>query len=327
MLNCKINKYFIFVLVLVLVGIVLGVYCFFFHDQSISDNTSDWGSFGSYFGGTLSLVSIVLLYYTFKEQRRENHRNWFDAGLQRRIMALKDVCFKNKDYLQQLSGIIVDSCRHSPYDDECKMDDAKNEISNIYANCLVDSRYIPESLYFQFKDTMKYIIGDEDFDDPQKECYISETVYSLTEESIIIFLCVMCDLGEYETINDLKEYNAFQYVQTKNVGFNILIDRVFKEENYKNAIKDQKNKLIWSYLSNSKQDFKNQYLFFEDESIIHLYIDAQSRQEVKVEISPFAFSDNEKKRILSKCKEECDDETLTKISNLLSAKIHCSKIL
>ena len=49
--------------------------------SNLSLNHSDWGSFGSYFAGTIgtcfSLLGITLLYYTFYEQRKQQFENAF----------------------------------------------------------------------------------------------------------------------------------------------------------------------------------------------------------------------------------------------------------
>lgn len=58
---------------------VLIYICMF--DSGLSNNSNDWGSFGSYTAGTIgvffSLLSVVFLYLTFREQRRQKFENAF----------------------------------------------------------------------------------------------------------------------------------------------------------------------------------------------------------------------------------------------------------
>ena len=55
------------------VAIVLPIiYCYHFKGTSLSDNTSDWGAWGSYVGIGGSILSVSLIYITYKEQQESN---------------------------------------------------------------------------------------------------------------------------------------------------------------------------------------------------------------------------------------------------------------
>lgn len=64
--------------VLALLG-TIGAYVINFYNSTISSNTSDWGDFGGYIGGTLSLISVFLIYYTYRSQSEMNYRNQFES--------------------------------------------------------------------------------------------------------------------------------------------------------------------------------------------------------------------------------------------------------
>ena len=99
--------------IILIVAIVVGVYvyCFkmVFH-ADISTKTSDWGSFGGYFGGMISIISIVLLYYTFTEQRRANYRNSFDNAYKRLLESYMVNIKDNKNYFDNVfEGICLNA--------------------------------------------------------------------------------------------------------------------------------------------------------------------------------------------------------------------------
>jgi hypothetical protein len=182
----RINKSNIFFIVILgFIGLVIGVYCFFFYGIPISTDTNEWGSFGDYFGGMLSFLSIILLYYTLREQRKENHRNWFDAGFKRRYKALNTYVNNNLEYLQNLSNLILEACDHSPFDDKCDQENAKLELNDLYiANQIVDRRDIPEKLFSQFKSSIEYVVFDSLIENKIKENYLTELEQSLRRKQL-----------------------------------------------------------------------------------------------------------------------------------------------
>ncbi|MVM29310.1 hypothetical protein GO755_04640 [Spirosoma sp. HMF4905] len=61
---------------------VIWMYYYQFHKYGLSDNPANWGVFGDYIGGIVgsifSIISVVLLYYTFKEQRNSTELQKFE---------------------------------------------------------------------------------------------------------------------------------------------------------------------------------------------------------------------------------------------------------
>ena len=223
-INCKITC-----IIVVFIGLVIGTYCFFFHGMPISKNTSDWGSFGAYIGGMLTFLSVIFLYNTLTEQRKENHRNWFNAGFERRYKALKAYLERNQNYLQKLSKMVLEACKHSPFDDECEQKDAIIKINNLYIeNQEGGERIIADGLFSKFKSTFEYINSDSFLDKKLKENYLTELEQSLPNEAIAIIICVMCEEDDIGTIKLLSSYLAFRNFQSGNPGFDNLKDALYQ---------------------------------------------------------------------------------------------------
>lgn len=53
-------------------AILIIVYLIHFSHAPLSDNTSDWGAWGSYVNVGMSLISISLIYVTYQEQQKSN---------------------------------------------------------------------------------------------------------------------------------------------------------------------------------------------------------------------------------------------------------------
>ncbi|HHR6046647.1 TPA: hypothetical protein ACS70H_003610 [Providencia alcalifaciens] len=69
--------------------IIVGSYIFNFNNSSISNDPSDWGVLGDYFGGVLnpliSLVTLLFLIKTYLSQRKELYQSGEAADEQRQI--------------------------------------------------------------------------------------------------------------------------------------------------------------------------------------------------------------------------------------------------
>lgn len=59
--------------------IILGSFGLVFKDQDISDNISDWSYFGAYVGGCFGIVSVILMYLTFREQSKMAYQTRFES--------------------------------------------------------------------------------------------------------------------------------------------------------------------------------------------------------------------------------------------------------
>lgn len=80
----KLNLPIITIIVLALSCLVfLAIYFFQFRNYDLSNNSDDWGNFGSYFAGGLGTIlgfaNLLLIYYTYNNQRRLNNRQQFES--------------------------------------------------------------------------------------------------------------------------------------------------------------------------------------------------------------------------------------------------------
>jgi len=70
-------------------AIIIGSYILNFRNSSISNNPSDWGVLGDYFGGILNpLISLITLFFlikTYLSQKEELHQTEIAANEQRKI--------------------------------------------------------------------------------------------------------------------------------------------------------------------------------------------------------------------------------------------------
>lgn len=61
--------------------IIIIAYVIAFYGSSVSDKTSDWGVFGSYLDMGVGILSVALIYVTYKEQRQANRIGMFEQQM------------------------------------------------------------------------------------------------------------------------------------------------------------------------------------------------------------------------------------------------------
>ena len=69
--------------------VILLPYIWVFGGNGISQCVNDWAAFGNYLGGATTIISVWLLYITYREQRKAHHREHFDDVFYRKIDKIK----------------------------------------------------------------------------------------------------------------------------------------------------------------------------------------------------------------------------------------------
>lgn len=79
--------------------------------------------------------------------------------------------------------------------------------------------------------------------------------------------------------------------------------------------------VIWCYQSMKKDQFDNDYNFLEDGRIEHCYDLSVKKYNLKKFVKPEDISDSEKKKIMDKCRAECSEAIVKKVSNILKTSL------
>ena len=189
-----------------------------FH-ADISTKTSDWGSFGGYFGGMISIISIVLLYYTFTEQRRANYRNSFDNAYKRLLESYMVNIKDNNNYFDNVfEGICLNakqavsalSAESTPWE---KLNIIWNKIKKKYKQ---NPKYL--DAYCSFLHIVQRIAFDNNLDFPTKKLYLHDFEHSLPIPILLSILLKLCSKkGENEdlAIELLKKFEMFRDLQVE----------------------------------------------------------------------------------------------------------------
>ena len=165
-------------------ALLLGVFFWQFHDSPLSDYISDWGSFGDYVTICISLISVALIYQTYREQVESN----------------KFIRFENTywNLRKQLA-----------YDSECHWRDLKKKIEghfvagnyidmnqficllNYYWGMHVHQRNIPFHFLEHLKNLSLFVISTNLLKKENKDIYLSLTYDCLKSDELFCFICYL----------------------------------------------------------------------------------------------------------------------------------------
>lgn len=206
------NNCDLWLIILAIISVILP-YFIFFHD-GFSRNSDDWGALGSYFGGMVSIISIVLLYYTLREQRKEYYRMNIEAGYNRILSSISSKYTENKEaydkIVEQISNVI---------EAETKDSNTKNISWGTIAAKVYDNEN-DEAHILDIFNTYAYLargIRDEQsLKDDRKKHYLQNLIYSipLNINIIVIFhLLAQFDISieshDKDIINLLQEHKLY----------------------------------------------------------------------------------------------------------------------
>lgn len=202
------------IIVLISCAIILFVllFVFQFHDNAFSDNISDWGSFGDYIGGIiLSLISILLIYKTYQEQKYAN----IIARFENRFWNLKCRIKLTSEELALVDSVAQKIIDHFPRDDHKRKLTNKEFVALLgyYWDLHIRDKDVFCSQYFAKIQNLIFIVTNSSMVKKQdKECSLSALFTDMTDNEIFCLLSYLafysyqkCDysLFSYDAIFDL----------------------------------------------------------------------------------------------------------------------------
>ena len=189
-----------FVLLVIVILILLGIFVLKFHSYSLSDDISDWGSFGDYMMIIISIISIVLIYQTYVEQRDTN----------------KLICFENaywnlKKELKHISdgnlGIIVNGIKKHFFKGECI---TLNQFICLLAYywSLHRCQNISDFSFDYFRKLCQYIVGTPLIDKEKKNIYLALLYEWFTVDELFCFICYLSHYSYCKKNVSVLEFQA-----------------------------------------------------------------------------------------------------------------------
>ena len=184
----------------IVIFILLVIFILKFYSYPLSDDISDWGSFGDYMMIIISIISIVLIYQTYAEQRDTN----------------KLICFENtywnlrKELVHISDGnlnIIVNGIKaHFSKDKNINLNQFICLLAH-YWSLHVRQYNTPDFSFDYFRKLCQYIVETSLIDKEKKNVYL-DLLYKWFKANELF--CFICYLSHYSYCNKNVSILEFQ---------------------------------------------------------------------------------------------------------------------
>ena len=186
----KLKVLFPKICMVVVIVLPIIIYCYHFKDTPLSDNTSDWGAWGSYVGIGISILSVSLIYITYKEQQESNRIGRFEEHFHISLRTSIELLEKRKNVIDSIFSKVENHFRN-PFDPLTDYEQSKvqNILGYYYSSAVIDCREECEEIFRYLFSFLLSIKNNNMLDDKEKESRFREISCLLPENGRILFLC------------------------------------------------------------------------------------------------------------------------------------------
>lgn len=190
----------------------LGIFVFQFYKSSLSGNIADWGSFGDYIGGIiLSLISILLIYKTYQEQKYANIITQFEN----RFWNLKNGIKLTDEELTSVDSVakkIIDHFQRDEYKRKLKNKEFAALLGYYWWLHIHDKDVFYSQYFVKIENLISVVVNSSMVKKQDKESSLSALFIDMTDNEMFCLLSYLasysyrkCDysLFSYEAIFDL----------------------------------------------------------------------------------------------------------------------------
>ncbi len=165
-------------------------YAICFWGTEISKNTTDWGAFGNYLAVGVSMLSIALIYITYREQRKTNEITRSEHHITTMLKTLDTLSTKNQSRIESTYSNILEHFKVPFYDlSEYEYEKLVKVCIFYYSLALGEKEdSIKLNYYFQYLNLcIDNIIHNKTLSKEQIQLQITELSCVLTEDSRLLF--------------------------------------------------------------------------------------------------------------------------------------------
>ncbi|MBD5379293.1 MAG: hypothetical protein HDR74_05280 [Bacteroides sp.] len=202
----------------ILIGaiIILGSFILRFCKQNVSDNISDWASFGAYVGGCFGFISVIIMYMVFREQSKMAYKSQFESVFFDMLRTLREI--KNDEVDSLLSNISGKLSCHFKVDfgyNDVPIDDIRGVIKYYIS---YQEKFHRINHYFRYLyHIIKYIEHDKVLCSKEKCKYISLIQAQCSNVELIMIFFNVIGYNNQQYISWLDKYSFFENMQTDSI--------------------------------------------------------------------------------------------------------------
>ncbi len=178
------------------IAIALGLIAFYavhFYNAPLSDNSSDWGAWGSYVATGVSILSVSLIYITYKEQQESNRIGRFEQHYHVSLKTLIELFEQRKDIIDSIFQMVEKHFTNS-FDPLTDYEQSKtqNVLGYCYSSAVVDGKEECDEIFLYLHSALLYIQNNTILEKQDKARCITEISCLLPEKGRLLFLCWGC---------------------------------------------------------------------------------------------------------------------------------------
>lgn len=183
-------------------AILIIVYLIHFSHAPLSDNTSDWGAWGSYVNVGMSLISISLIYVTYQEQQISNKIARFEEHYHVTLKTAGELFERKKDIIKNSYNKIENHFRN-PFDPltDYTQSNTKKVLGYYYFSAVFDVQQECDEVFRYFYTALNSIKSSPIIDADEKDRCYTEMSCLFSEEARILLL-----FWGYNNGIDLSDY-------------------------------------------------------------------------------------------------------------------------
>lgn len=167
------------------------LYLIRFIGTGFSQYTSDWGAFGNYAGACVGILSIALIYITYREQRRTNEITRTEQHISTMTKTLNSISEKNSIKLKNHYSKLCKHFNEQISDlQECEYDKVIRVCKYYYSSLTTDYQDSMDlnCIFHYMRLCVDFILQDKTLTKDYKQLRITELACILPEAIRILFL-------------------------------------------------------------------------------------------------------------------------------------------
>lgn len=209
-----------------MVLVVFLPYIYVFAKNGVSHQVEYWAYLGNYMSGTLGIVSIFLLYITYREQRFTNHIDQFEKLFFYHVDNIKKLQQGHQEVIQTLYNKIVGLFLYVgdyQFNNEFTKEQVRSVIQYAYSYFVNNGHkhYLFEILFQYIEYTLNHVEKDALID--SKDHYSMEIKIILKLETKIMMFCYILVKDKKNLLDMCIRYEIFKDWELENDMFNQIV--------------------------------------------------------------------------------------------------------
>lgn len=206
------------IIIIIAVGIAIVLllfYAVYFIDAPISKSTSDWGAFGSYATICVSILSVTLIYVTYREQRESNEITRVELHIVTMTNTLVSLSEKYHKSIDISYDKFTEHFKLTFYDlSNCELDKTI-KICTYYYSIAINGDYcgVFDFIFRYTQLCIDYILHEKTLSSENKSLRITELGCILPESMRILFFCWLL-VNRHIRLKDYYKSGIFMFGET-----------------------------------------------------------------------------------------------------------------